>query len=332
MNAAYDVLIIGGGPAGLSAALVLGRCARKVLLCDDGHPRNAPSNAMHGFLSRDHFPPQEFLRAAREDVARYDTVTLRDIEVLDVTRTGGGFEATLAGGEVVAAKKLLLATGMVDELPPIKGLRERWGRSVFPCPFCDAWEFRQRPLAVYGCGSSDATDFVLEMLTWTRDLTLLTDGSNPPCAGNCEKLERLGVRLEIRRVRELAGEGPTLQEIHFEEGAPLRCEALFLANTQHQRTAFAEKLGCAFVLDDGTVRTDELQRGRQRGVCVAGNAAAGLQSAIIATAEGFKAAYALNDELVEDLVAELTNTEPNSASSYGCGSAGDLQVRTSRQP
>ena len=149
----YDVVIVGAGPAGLSAALVLGRCRRSVLVCDNGHPRNEASQAMHGYLSRDGTPPREFLRTAREELHRYATVQLRDVTVTDARCVEGSrFETSLETGEVVRSRKLLIATGVRDNLPAIDGFAELYGRSVFHCPYCDGWEVGDQPLAVYGQG------------------------------------------------------------------------------------------------------------------------------------------------------------------------------------
>jgi thioredoxin reductase len=146
----YDVIVIGAGPAGLSAALILGRSRRRVLVCDTGKPRNAASQAMHGFLTRDGMPPREFLRIAREQLRQYDTVEVRDIEVTAAACRESRFEVTLADGATLDSRKLLIATGVVDNVPDIPGFRELYGKSVFHCPYCDGWEVRDRPLAIYG--------------------------------------------------------------------------------------------------------------------------------------------------------------------------------------
>jgi thioredoxin reductase len=135
----FDVIIVGAGPAGLSAALVLGRCRRRVLVCDSGEPRNAASHGLHGFITRDGIKPKEFLRIGREELTQYETVELRDATVVAASREDDGFEVTLAGGERIASRKLLLATGVVDELPELEGLDQFYGRSVFHCPYCDGW-------------------------------------------------------------------------------------------------------------------------------------------------------------------------------------------------
>ncbi|PTY06234.1 NAD(P)/FAD-dependent oxidoreductase [Opitutaceae bacterium EW11] len=310
MDILYDVIVLGAGPAGLSGALVLGRCARRVLVCDDGKPRNAPSRAVHGFLSRDGTPPSELLRAARADLARYPSVEFRRAQAVDVGRDERSFWAKLHDGAEIRGHKLLIATGLIDELPQIPGLAERWGRSVFPCPFCDAWEYRDKPMAVLATDVAASCSFAIEMLTWTRKLTLLLDGARTADPRPLERVARLGISVEHRRVARLEGSAQTLQTVVLRDETRIPCHALFLLTVQRQRNGFAEKLGCSLVRDDRTVRTDELQHTRTRGVYAAGNAAVGLQAAILAAAEGFKAAYAINDELIEDFVARQEAASP----------------------
>src|SRR5215213_3200443 len=135
----YDCLIVGGGPAGLSGALMLGRCRRSVLVCDTGAPRNEESSGLHGFLTRDGIHPSEFLQLARDEVRQYPSVEFHRGEVVEARRTPGGFTAICAGGLQFSARKLLLATGVVDELPEIDGLVDLYGKSVHHCPYCDGW-------------------------------------------------------------------------------------------------------------------------------------------------------------------------------------------------
>jgi thioredoxin reductase len=183
----YDVVIVGGGPAGLSAALVLGRCRRRVLLCDAGQPRNAASAHLHGYLTRDGINPREFLRLGRSELAQYDTVEVRDVHVTDARCESSRFSTTLATGETVCSRKLLLATGVVDNVPAIEGLRELYGKSIFHCPYCDGWELREQPMVVYGRGER-GYGLSLELTGWTRDMVLLTDG---PCELDEDQRERL---------------------------------------------------------------------------------------------------------------------------------------------
>jgi thioredoxin reductase len=155
-NLQFEIIIVGAGPAGLSAALILGRCRRRVLVCDSGKPRNAASRAVHGFLSRDGTPPPELLDCAREQIRPYRTVTMLQTEVVDAEQSAEGFAVLLANGSSYFAPKLLLATGVVDELPAITGIDRFYGRSVHHCPYCDGWEWRDQPLAVYGGSEREA--------------------------------------------------------------------------------------------------------------------------------------------------------------------------------
>jgi thioredoxin reductase len=172
----YDVLIVGGGPAGLSAALVLGRARRRVLVLDAGTPRNAASQALHGFLSRDGIAPSELLRISREQLEKYETIHLLTARVEDGVCAEDGFEVTTANGRRFRGRKLILAMGVVDALPSIEGLRELYGRSVFHCPYCDGWEVRDQPLAVYGQSDALGGGLALELLLWSRDVVMCTDG------------------------------------------------------------------------------------------------------------------------------------------------------------
>src|SRR5688500_7450915 len=170
-----DVVIVGGGPAGLSAALILGRCRRRVLVCDAGNPRNRVSHGVNGFLTRDGTKPEELRALGREELTRYPDVEVRDVEVCDADREEDGFEVTLVNGERHRARKLLLATGLIEDLPDIPGFRHFWGRGTYNCCYCDGWENRDRALAVYAKGDK-GVGLAVEMLIWSRDVILCTDG------------------------------------------------------------------------------------------------------------------------------------------------------------
>ena len=158
-----DAIIVGGGPAGLSAALVLGRCLRRVLVCDAGHPRNEPARIFNGFLSRDGSNPAEFLQICRDQLRRYETIEFRKVKVVDVKRGDSQFTAILETGERVTSRMLLLATGLVDELPQIENFRQFYGSTVHNCPYCDGWECRDQSIAVTG-GNQDSVDLAIELL------------------------------------------------------------------------------------------------------------------------------------------------------------------------
>jgi thioredoxin reductase len=294
----YDVVIAGGGPAGLSAALVLGRCCRTVLLCDTGKPRNAASQALHGYLTRDGMHPHEFLRAARAELGQYRTVELRDMEIVDAVCKEGRFHVTLADGSVILSRKLLIATGVRDRVPDIEGLPELYGRSVFHCPYCDGWEFRDQALAVYG-RDDKGFGLSLELTAWTKDIVLCTDGACEFDAKQRERLARNGILLREEQVVRLEGRDGLLERILFAEGPPLERRALFFTTGQYQHAELAVRLGCAFN-DKGTVRTGAYESTHLKGLFVAGDASRAVQWVVIAAAEGAEAAFAINTDLIKD--------------------------------
>ena len=293
-----DVIIVGAGPAGLSAALMLGRCRRSVLVFDTGTPRNASSHALHGYLTRDGMPPRDFLALARQELRKYDTVELRDGEVTAAECAESRFAVTLRTGERHAARKLLLATGVVDNLPGIPGFRELYGRSVFHCPYCDGWEVRDWPLAVYGKGAR-GMGVALELTAWSRDLVLCTDGPSEVDAAGLGRLAANGIEVREARVRRLEGRDGVLSEIVFDEGPALPRRALFFTTGQYQRSGLLEQLGCEFN-DKGTVMTGKYESTHLPGLFVAGDASRAVQWVVVAAAEGAEAAFAINTDLLKE--------------------------------
>lgn len=294
----YDVIVVGAGPAGLSAALMLGRCRRRVLICDTGRPRNAASHALHGFLTRDGIPPRDFLALARADLQQYDNVELRDVEVVDALCRESRFEVALATGERVCSRKLLLATGVVDNVPEIEGIRDLYGRSVFHCPYCDGWEVRDQPLAIYGRGER-GLGLSLELTVWSRDLVLCTDGPAGIEPADLARLSQQRIPVREDRIRRLEGADGILQHVVFEDGSRLARRALFFTTGQSQRSDLLGRLGCEFN-DKGTVRTGKYESTHLPGLFVAGDASRAVQWVIVAAAEGAEAAFAINTDLIKD--------------------------------
>jgi len=296
-----DVIVVGAGPAGLSAALMLGRCRRHVLVCDTRHPRNAASVALHGFLSRDGIPPLELLEISRQQFRRYDTVELRHVKVTDAHALDGGFVAKLSDGTQLRCRKLLLATGVVDNLPTIPGFAELYGRSVFHCPYCDGWEVRDQPLAIYGKGDQ-GRGLALELTAWSRDLVLCTDGPGELSPEDLERLARNGIEVREDRIARLEGTEGILERIVFVNGTILPRRALFFNTGEHERSELPAKLACEFT-GHGTVRTSEYEATNVPGLYVAGDASRGVQVVIVAAAEGAEAAFAINTALLREELA-----------------------------
>lgn len=294
----YDVIIVGGGPAGLSAALVLGRCRRSVLVCDSGQPRNAVSHGLHGFITRDGIEPKDFLRMAREQLQPYDSVLVRDAKVVGALRENDRFVLTLADGEQISSRKLLLATGVVDELPLLQGLEQFYGKSVFHCPYCDGWEMRDQPLAIYGQGES-GSGLALEMTLWSRDLVLCTDGPARLTDEHRQKLEQHHIPVREERIARLEGSDSVLEQIVFKTGEKLPRRGIFFSTGWKQHSDLADSLGCGLT-KEGCVDTGEYEATTVPGVYVAGDASRMVQFVIVAAAEGAQAAVAINKELMKE--------------------------------
>jgi thioredoxin reductase len=271
-----------------------------VLLCDAGEPRNHASHGVHNFLTRDGILPAELLRLGRAQLRPYETVAVRDVEVEDVEVDGKRFRVTLAGGERVAARKVLLATGVVDELPAVEGFDALYGRSAFHCPYCDGWEVRNQPIAIYGKGKA-GVGLALELKGWSADLALFTDGPGRLTKKHRERLARNGIGLYEAPIARFEGRRGKLERIVFEDGASVERAALFFNTGQHQRCDLPRKLGCRFT-SHGTVRAGKHEATRVPGLYVAGDASHRVQWAVVAASEGAQAAFAINTALLaEDL-------------------------------
>lgn len=313
----YDTIIVGGGPAGLSAATALGRCLRRVLVLDNGEYRNAAAQHMWGYLSRDGIPPAQFREIARQQLARYSSVALRHATVravgiaTDNTRGADGgsrFWVELEGGERLIARKLLLATGVVDEIPQIEGIERFYGTSIFHCPYCDGYEVRGQAIAIYGQGY-DAAAFTLEMTVWSRDLVLLTDGPGALADEDRDRLRRYGISVREEHLLRLEGTGGQLERIVFDTGAPLPRQVMFFSMRQRQRSPFPAQLGCQFTAQGG-VETNEHEATCVPGVYVAGDASKREQYAVVSAAEGALAATAINEALTREDLARAGETLP----------------------
>jgi thioredoxin reductase len=295
----FDVIVVGGGPAGLSAALMLGRCRRRVLVCDLGQPRNRRSHALHGYLTRDGVAPREFLELGRRELDQYG-VEWRSIGVTTVCPSDDRFRVTLSDGRDEEGRFLLLATGVIDDIPLVPGLEECYGRSVFHCPYCDGWEWRDRGLAALGSGA-DVARLALGLKAWSRDVVLCTNGS---ALHRRERrpLDDRGIVVKTGTIRRLQHVDGLLTTIEFEEGDSIARDALFFSTGQHPQSDLASRLGCALNAR-GTVKTGTLSDTNVPRVFVAGDASRDAQFAVVAAAEGIKAAVAINKALLHEELA-----------------------------
>lgn len=294
-----DVIIVGAGPAGLSAALVLGRACRRVLLFDHGRGRNRFSHALHGFITRDGTPPLELRRMAREELRRFDNVRLELQEIVRAAcREAGGFEVATADGRTFTSRRLLLATGVVDNVPDLPGLMDFYGQSVFHCPYCDGWELRGKPLAVYGRGRR-GYGLSLELTGWSRDIVLVSDGPAEISTEERDRLARNGITVREERIGRLEGHDGQLERVVFADGSALERRALFFTTGQTQSSDLARALGCEFN-QKGTVSTGKYEATDIPGLYVAGDASRDVQWVIVAAAEGAEAAYAINQEFIKE--------------------------------
>jgi thioredoxin reductase len=288
-----DVVIVGGGPAGLSAALVLSRARKKVLLCDAGAPRNAAAEGIHGFVTRDGTPPSEFRRLGREQLRPYGA-EYENTRILAVERLASGFRVSLERGRTLEARRVLLATGMVDEPLDLPGSQELWGKSIFQCPYCHGWEVRDQAFGLLAPAES-FLDFALFLTGWSKDVMVFTNGAFAVPAEQRPRLEHAGVRLEERRIRQLHAREGHLRSVELEDGTRVARQVLFARPPQRQ-TQLVQQLGLA--LDEqGFVRVDPHQETSIPGIHAAGDLTTLLQSAIIAAAAGAQAGYMMNHML-----------------------------------
>jgi thioredoxin reductase len=311
----FDVAIVGGGPAGLAAALILGRMRRSVLLLDADDPAHAPSEEVHGLFGHDGTPPLELRKLAREQLRPYDSVTVRMVAAEAVGKTPSGF-SVFADGEESSAGVLLLSTGIRYELPPIEGAAEVWARGLFHCPYCHAWEVRDRPLAAYG---TDAAGLALLLTSLSDDVVLLTNGDSNLGSDDATQLEAAGVVIRDDPVARLESKDGSLARIRFADGSSDDRAGLFFA-PEFTPSPLPAQLGCK--LDqNGSMVIDEEGRTSVPGVFGAGDATVGKAAVVLAAAAGSRAAYAINAGLARgtlpDGEAPRSSALPRSSSATG---------------
>jgi thioredoxin reductase len=304
----FDVVVIGGGAAGLSAALVLSRARRKVLVVDSGTPRNAPAAHMHGSLSRDGMPPGELLATGRKEVRGYGGDVLDGVVTAAVPNGAARFALTLSDGRRISARRLLVATGLRDELPDIPGLRERWARDVLHCPYCHGYEVRDQQLGVLG-SSRAAVHYAQIVRQWSDDVVYFAQTSTLTAVERSQLAAR-GIGIVEGSVQRVLVEDDRLCGVHLGDGRTIRRDALFVPPRFVPNNDLLIGLGCDLD-EDGWVAIDATGRTSTSGVWVAGNLANPRAQVITAAGEGSAAAIAINADLVDE---DVQNAVQNAVS------------------
>ena len=294
----HDVIIIGGGPAGLSAALLLARSMRSVAVFDAGQQRNRWSHAMHSFITHEGIPPSEFLETARKELETYGVKVIhKPIDCVSV-RQDGTFKADTRDDETHYSRKLLLATGLCDNIPNIPGLIDFYGTSVHHCPYCDGWEVAGKRIVVFG-DQRRGLALALAMKNWSADVVWCSGGKIRLQKDSREKLEIMQVPLYQQPIEKLKGQDGKLTHVAFDNGEELACDAFFFSTGYTQASRLARQLNCRFTKKE-EVWVDRAQRSSIPGCFVCGDAAYDMKLVIVAAAEGAKAGVAINIELMRE--------------------------------
>lgn len=294
----YDVIIIGGGPAGLNAAVVLGRCRRKVLLFDHGKQRNLHSHGMHNYLTRDDIKPVNFLNIARKEIKKYG-VAIKYMAVNNAhKKSKSHFTITDADKKIYHSRKLILATGLVDKMPEIQGAKALYGISMFHCPYCDGWEVADKKLAVYS-KTKGGLELALTLTRWSNSITLFTDGKKILRQADKDILKRKNISLITDPVHSFEGKKGKLKNVILKNGEKHVAEALFFSNGYDVQCDLVESLGCRLG-KNSLALTNKSQQTNIKGLYVAGDASKDMHFVIVAAAEGAKAGVYVNKELMEE--------------------------------
>jgi thioredoxin reductase len=309
-STSYDVLVVGGSAAGLSAALVLTRARRRVAVVDSGRPRNAPAAHMQGFLSRDGLPPSELLAIGRREVTAYGGQLLSD-EVNRIVNEDGHFRVHLASGGVLTARRVVVATGLRDEIPDVPGARERWGRDLLHCPYCHGFEVRDQPLGVLG-STPETVQHALLVRQWSDDVVLFTNGGHPSDTERAQ-LSARDIDVVEAPVARLVVEDDELRGVELDDGRTVPRTAVFVRPRFVPHHDLLAALGCE-TDDAGWPVTDVTGLTTVPGVWAAGNVANPRAQVITAAGEGSAAAIAVNNDLVDEDVrlAVLGTASPHS--------------------
>lgn len=290
-----DVAIIGGGPAGLSAALILGRARKHVALIDEGRPRNAVTREVHGFLTRDGIKPSEFRRIAKEEIGAYPSVSFYSDTAVSISGADNRFEIVTADGKRLLSKKILLAVGMKDRPLDIPGLTEVYGTSAFVCPYCDGWELRDQPLVIITKGAA-LMHFAPLLSGWTKSFAVCTNGPDELTDPEREELRRNQVPLFDSPIKKIDSSDGMVRQVVLEDGTTVACRGIFFKPELVTGSELPGTIGCQMT-ETGAVVVDEFGKTNIPGVYSAGDAASPLHQAMAAASMGAFIAAVINNEL-----------------------------------
>jgi len=294
-NQIFDVAIIGGGPAGLNAALLLGRARKNVALVDEGRPRNAVTREIHGFLTRDGMMPSEFRRIAKEEIGAYPSVSFFTETAVSITGADCRFEIETTEGQQLLAKKVLFAVGMKDRPLDILGLTEVYGKSAFVCPYCDGWELRDQPLVIITKGA-ELMHFAPLISGWTKDFTVCTNGPDELTDIEREEIRKSQVSLFESPIRQIDSVDGMVRQVALEDGTTIACRGIFFKPVLVTGSDLPRTIGCQMT-ETGAVVVDEFGKTNIPGIYSAGDVASPLHQAIAAASMGAFIAAVINNEL-----------------------------------
>lgn len=306
MDDKFDVGIIGAGPAGMNAALMLGRARKKVVIIDEGMPRNRVTKKSHGFLTRDGISPSEFRAIAKSEIDMYPSVHFVEDKALEVNGEDGAFQINVAKGHLFHTKKLLFAVGMKDLPLQIEGLSEVYGKSAFVCPYCDGWELREQPLVAIANGEK-AYHFAKTLLGWTSQLTICTNGPAELSEKQWDEMEKNHINMYVSPIRQIESNEGLVQQVKLEDGTIIPCTGIFFAPNLRTGSSLPKSLGCE-INETGSIKVDAFGKTSVPGVYSAGDAASELYQLIAAASSGAIAAARMNGEILNEEWENLNRT------------------------
>jgi len=297
----FDCMVIGAGPAGLSASLTLGRARRKIAVLDDGTNRNRVTQESHGFITRDGIKPQEFKDLGLDELKKYPSVSIFNTTVTEITKEPNTerLKVVTKDGHEYLTEKVIFATGVQEIFPAIPAIKTYYGKSLFSCPYCDGWELRDKPLVIIAEKEDPALHLVKLVYNWSEDLVVATNGNEMSTVG-FEKLQQRGIKVMTEPILKFHGEDGFLQQVEFESGEIIARIGGFVMPSFYRPNKFVEQVGCK-LNELGAAVTDGAGRTSIKNIYIAGEMEkAGPSSLLIAAADGSKAAFSVNMDLTAE--------------------------------